>query len=168
MTEPNPQAPKPWYGRRGELLVAIQFIILFAFILTPSWSPLATPEWLAATEIGRWVVLILSWGIAIGFGALGSMHLREFITPLPYPVDHNQLVQRGAYALVRHPLYSSQIFAAFGWVVFSLSLPHLLILILGFVFFDYKASREEEWLTARHPEYTDYARRVRKFIPWIY
>lgn len=168
MKSPNTDDPKPWYGRRGELLVLIQFVLLFGFILMPQWSPLATPDWLAATELGRWAVLTIAWAIAIGFGALGSMHLREYITPLPYPVEHNRLVQHGVYTLVRHPLYSSQLFAAFGWVVFTLSLSHLVVLVVGFLFFDFKASREEEWLTARHPEYKDYAQRVRKFIPWVY
>ena len=83
-------------------------------------------------------------------------------------MDHSRLVTTGVYGLVRHPLYSSQLFAALGWTLFTLSLSHLGILVLGFLFFDYKASKEEGWLTVRHPEYTAYANRVRKFIPWIY
>lgn len=159
---------KPWYGRRGEVLVVIQFALMFAFILTPTWSPLTTPEQLAALAPLRWTVLVPTWLVALAFGALGSLHIRAYLTPLPYPVDHSRLVQHGVYALVRHPLYSSQLFAALGWVAFTASLPHLAILIAGFVFFDYKAGREERWLTERHPEYTDYARRVRKFVPWLY
>jgi protein-S-isoprenylcysteine O-methyltransferase Ste14 len=69
---------------------------------------------------------------------------------------------------VRHPLYSSQLFAALGWTLFTLSLTQLAILVLGFLFFDYKASKEEGWLTERHPEYAAYAARGRKFVPWIY
>ncbi|AGA92286.1 putative protein-S-isoprenylcysteine methyltransferase [Thioflavicoccus mobilis 8321] len=160
--------PKPWYGRRGELLVVIQFALMFAFILMPTWSPLITPEQLAALAHWRWGILIPTWFVALAFGALGSVHIREYLTPLPYPVDHNRLIQHGVYALVRHPLYSSQLFAALGWVAFTASLSHLAILIAGFLFFDYKAAHEERWLTERHPEYADYARRVRKFVPWIY
>lgn len=167
MSQDQPD-PKPWYGRRGELLVVIQFLILFGFLFMPIWGPLASPSALDALAPLRWAVLALSWAIALLFGLLGALHLREYITPLPYPVSHNRLVQEGVYARVRHPLYSSQLFAAFGWVVFTLSLPHFVILIVGFLFFDYKASREEAWLQARHPEYADYAKRVRKFIPWIY
>jgi protein-S-isoprenylcysteine O-methyltransferase Ste14 len=160
--------PKPWYGRRGELLVVIQFLILFGFIFMPIWRPITDPALLADLAPLRWAVLVASWLVAFAFGAFGALHLREFITPLPYPVNHSQLVQHGVYGWVRHPLYSSQLFAALGWVVFTASLSHLAVLIVGFLFFDYKASREEEWLQARHPEYADYARRVRKFIPWIY
>ncbi|QIK37294.1 isoprenylcysteine carboxylmethyltransferase family protein [Caldichromatium japonicum] len=155
-------------GEHGEYLVVLQFVLFFVFVLTPAWNPLATPAVLSILLIPRWLLLGLCWLIAILFSGLGVLHIRDYLTPLPYPVEHNRLVKQGAYAWVRHPLYSSLIFAGLGWICFTLSLSHLLILIIGFILLDYKASKEEHWLTERHPEYADYARRVRKFIPWIY
>lgn len=155
-------------GHRGEYLVALQFVLFFAFIIAPNWNPLATPAVLAALEPVRWAALGVLGLVSIAFGAFGMLHIRDYLTPLPYPVDHSQLVKHGVYAWVRHPLYSSQLLAALGWTLYSLSLPHLMILIIGFIFFDYKARKEEAWLTERHPEYADYARSVRKFVPWIY
>lgn len=155
-------------GKRGEYLVVLQFVLFFGFILTPEWNPLATPALLDTLAPLRWAALILFALVALIFGGLGSLHIRDYLTPLPYPVDHNQLVKHGVYAWVRHPLYSSQLFAALGWTLFSLSLPHLLILVIGFFFFDYKAGKEEGWLTERHPEYLDYAKIVKKFIPFVY
>ena len=149
-------------GHRGEYLVALQFVLMFVFILAPNWNPLATPGVLAALEPARWIALGGAGLVALVFGAFGSMHIRDYLTPLPYPVDHSQLVKHGVYAWVRHPPY------ALGWTLYTLSLTHLLILAVGFVFFDYKARKEEAWLTERHPEYADYAREVRKFVPWIY
>ena len=151
-------------GRRGEYLVVLQFVLFFAFIFVPAWSPVAS----AALAPLRWGALALCGAVAMALGGLGALHIREYLTPLPYPVDHSQLVQHGVYAWVRHPLYSSQLFAALGWTLYTLSLSHLLILVIGFLFFDYKASKEEAWLTERHPHYKDYARRVRKLVPWIY
>lgn len=155
-------------GKRGEYLVLIQFVLFFAFILIPRWSPFASEALLEGLAPVRWAALALCGLVALLLGGLGSAHIREYLTPLPYPVDHNQLVQHGIYSWVRHPLYSSQLFAALGWTLFTLSLSHLAILVLGFVFFDYKASKEERWLTERHPHYADYARRVRKLVPWVY
>lgn len=66
------------------------------------------------------------------------------------------------------PLYSSQLFAPFGWIIFTLSRSHLLPLVATFLFFSYKADKEELWLKERHPEYEEYAKRVKKFIPWGY
>ena len=162
------QPSKPNFGRRGELLVVIQFVLLFAFIFLPVWRPGVSAELLEATWLFRVTIGVAMGVIALVLGALGSHHIRDYLTPLPYPVDHSQLVQHGVYAIVRHPLYASQLFAAFGYVVYQLSLSHLLLLALGFLFFDYKAGKEEGWLSERHPEYVEYARRVRKFIPWVY
>lgn len=166
---PHRPGPKsPWHGPRGEWLVGIQFLLFFAFVLAPPWNPWLTEGLLAATEKLRVAALVLGILTSLGLGLFGVLHIRRYLTPLPYPVEHSRLVTTGVYGLVRHPLYSSQLFAALGWTLFTLSLDHLALLVLGFLFFDYKASKEESWLTERHPEYGSYAGRVRKFIPWIY
>ena len=162
------QPPAAWHGRRGELLVVIQFALLLAFVLAPRWNPWVGPgvlEWTYGLRLGALWVLGLS---ALAMAGLGAMQIRRYLTPLPYPVDHSQLVTGGIYGLVRHPLYGSQLIAALGWTSYTLSLSHLAILALGFLFFDFKASKEERWLTERHPEYPGYARRVRKLVPWVY
>lgn len=148
--------------------MVIQFLLVAAFILTPAWPTWTTPKALAPLAILRWMALALGLVAALGLSLFGVLHLRRNLTPLPYPVAHNRLVTLGVYALVRHPLYSSQLFAALGWTLYTLSLVHLALLVLAALFFDYKASKEEGWLRERHPEYSDYALRVRKFIPWIY
>jgi protein-S-isoprenylcysteine O-methyltransferase Ste14 len=165
---PGKLPPAAWHGRRGELLVAIQFALFFAFILAPPWSPWLQPELLAATQPLRLAALVIFAAAGVALGAFGSLAIRRYLTPLPYPVDHSRLVTTGVYGVVRHPLYSSQLFLALGWVCFTLSLSHLAILVLGAYFFDYKAAKEERWLTERHPEYAVYARSVRKLVPWIY
>ncbi len=155
----------PATGKRGEHLVAIQFILIFTFIILPDW-PLEAME--GTAPFIRWAALIVLWSTAAIFGGLGSSHLKEVLTPLPYPVEHSRLITTGIYGLVRHPLYSSQLFLGAGWTIFTMSVSHLLFTGLGFLFFSYKASREECWLTERHPDYTAYAKRVKKFIPFIY
>jgi protein-S-isoprenylcysteine O-methyltransferase Ste14 len=162
------QGPKARLGRRGEYLVVIQFVLMFAFILVPPWNPWVTPEIAASLAPARWVLGLGCAAVALLLGGLGVLNIRAYLTPLPYPVEHSRLVRHGVYGIVRHPLYSSQLFAAFGWATFTLSLSHLALLAIGFVFFDFKASKEEAWLTERHPEYVDYARGVRKLVPWIY
>jgi protein-S-isoprenylcysteine O-methyltransferase Ste14 len=70
-------------------------------------------------------------GIAIGIAlmasgfvlaARGVADLGGAMTPLPRPRDDAELVQTGAYALVRHPVYGGLILAAFGWALLKASL----------------------------------------------
>jgi protein-S-isoprenylcysteine O-methyltransferase Ste14 len=159
---------RPGLGRRGEMLVALQFALMIIFIVAPVWHPGLSPGLLADLWLVRLLLAVPFAAAAVILGAMGSHHLRHYLTPLPYPVEDSRLVQHGVYAIVRHPLYSSLLSAALAWTLYSLSLTHLLLLIVGFLFFDLKARKEETWLTERHPEYRDYARRVSKFVPYLY
>ena len=167
---PAPPLPSdtPRPGRRGELLVVLQFVLFFAFLFIPVWNPWLSQDLMSSTAYPRLGLLAMCGLIALAMGLLGLFNLGRNLTPLPYPLDHNQLVTQGVYGWVRHPLYSSQLFAALGWVCYSLSLGHLLLLVVGFLFFDYKARKEEGWLSQRHLEYADYAKRVSKLVPWVY
>jgi protein-S-isoprenylcysteine O-methyltransferase Ste14 len=156
---------KPRFGGRGEYLVAIQVIIVAAFLMVPPWPPEIAGETLPWLGWLRLAALLLSGGVALFFAVGGFLAIRKYLTPLPYPVEDNRLVETGVYGVIRHPLYSSQLFAAAGWTLFTASLPHLLITLAAFAFFNFKASKEEAWLTERHPEYPDYARRVGKLFP---
>jgi protein-S-isoprenylcysteine O-methyltransferase Ste14 len=159
---------KPGFGARGELLVAIQFALMIGFALLPVWHPgLGADAMDASGGLRTWLAAPFAL-IALVFGAFGSVHIRDYLTPLPYPVDHSQLVQHGVYGIVRHPLYASLLFAGAAWTLYNASLSHLLALVVAFLFFDYKARKEEAWLTERHPEYVEYAQRVRKLIPFVY
>ena len=120
-------------------------------------------------------LLALTWIIAsiLGLGALiliikGLIDLGKNLTPLPYPIENGELVQTGIYGIVRHPLYSGIIFAAFGWTIFQFSLSHLIATAILLIFFDIKSSREETWLSDKYPHYSEYRQRVKKLIPGIY
>ncbi len=155
-------------ANKGTPLVIIQFLLMGVFILAPVWQPSGIEKIAESLHIPRTILAVLCGIIALLSGGIGSRNIKQYLTPLPYPVEDNELVTTGVYRLVRHPLYSSLLFAGFGWVVYTLSLSHLLLLIGAFFFFSFKAAKEEEWLTERHPEYAEYKRRVKKFIPFIY
>lgn len=164
----NGPGPNPGVGRRGEWLVAIQFALMLGFALLPVWQPGLSAAFLAASAPWR-LALALPFGlIALVLAGLGARHLGDALTPLPYPVERSRLVQHGVYAIVRHPLYASLLSLGLAWTLWQLSLSHLLLLGLAFWFFDYKANREERWLTERHPDYPAYAERVPKFVPYLY
>jgi protein-S-isoprenylcysteine O-methyltransferase Ste14 len=155
------------FGAKGELLVAIQIALVALFVFTPVWPDLRSGDLYRQLAIPRWIALLAGMltGAMLVIG--GVTGIRKYLTPLPYPVEDNRLVETGVYALVRHPLYSAQLLATAGWTIYTLSLSHLLLTIASYIFFSHKASKEEAWLTERHPEYRDYAARVGKFLPGV-
>lgn len=119
---------------------------------------------LALTVLG--LALMLA-GAALAIG--GVLRLGSNLTPLPYPRDCSSLVESGAYAIVRHPIYSGLILGALGWALRVHGPLTLLYALALFAFFDVKSRLEERWLAEKFgDQYEAYRRRVRKLIPWLY
>ncbi len=157
-----------WHrNERGEYWVIAQMLLLLGFAVLP---PLRTgpvtfsPPWLYLS----WGAAALSAGISGGLMLGGVLALGENLTPLPYPKEEGVLVRSGVYGIVRHPLYSSLIFAALAWALFQMSWVHGLAVIGFFLFFNAKATREEAWLAGKYADYSIYQQQVKKLIPWIY
>jgi protein-S-isoprenylcysteine O-methyltransferase Ste14 len=129
---------------------------------------------LALAFHGDWTRLdmILSGGVlfALGaaFGIAGVIALKSNRTPFPKPCEGSRLVQSGIYGHVRHPLYTSVILASLGWALVWQSRPALLVAVALVPFLHAKARREERWLRERFPDYADYEKRVKRFLPWVY
>ena len=82
------------------------------------------------------------------------------MTPYPRPRETGELIEKGPYRFVRHPIYVAGLLFFLG-VGLSSSVPATLgALALGTLWWR-KAAIEEEHLAAQFPEYEDYRRRVR-------
>ncbi len=106
--------------------------------------------------------------VGAGVALVGALGLGRNLTPFPKPAEQARLVQNGIYSLIRHPLYTSVISVSIAWALLWQSWLALLVALALIPFFHSKARHEERWLRERFPEYADYARRVRRFIPWLY
>ncbi len=117
------------------------------------------------------LLLWLGYGIFIlgtVIALIAAINLGKNLTPLPRPKENAELIQRGIYRFVRHPIYFGVIVLSFGWGLIQQStLVWLYVLIIA-IFFDIKSRKEEQWLVERFSAYADYQGRVRKLIPWIY
>ena len=122
-------------------------------------------QWQSAATFIIGITLLVVGG---GLGIAGVRALGQNLTAYPKPREDSTLVQHGVYQLVRHPLYSSLMFASVGWALFrgswtGLAAAGALVLLLHA-----KAIREERWLRGRYPGYGDYERRVKRYVPWLW
>ena len=154
----------PSLGPRGEGWVLIQGVLL-VLVAAAGWS--LGPDWsgpLRLVGVGVGIALIAGGIILV---VRGVADLGGAMTPLPRPREDAALVETGAYALVRHPIYGGLILAAFGWAIAQASIGAAILATVLATFLRLKSMREERWLETRYPEYTAYRARTRRFIPWI-
>lgn len=157
-----------WKGPRGEYWVLVQAGLLIGFGLLPVYRPAGIEVPVAPSIYWVWAGAIVLAGIATILLLKGLLDLGHNLTPLPHPKDAGELVQSGAYRVVRHPLYSGLTLAALSWSVYQVSLSHLIGALILLLFFNAKADREERWLVEKYPDYQDYRKQVKKLIPWVY
>lgn len=82
-------------------------------------------------------------------------------------VDH-ELIERGPYALVRHPIYTGILGTMAGTALFGGTLRGVCAFALLLAGFVYKMTQEEKLMESSFPEaYPAYRRRVKALIPWI-
>ncbi len=159
--------PKWWRGTRGEWYVIAQEIFgLLVFLGPRTYSGLpAWPSFIVpiASVIGKIFAVV---GILLLIA--GIITLGKNLTPLPYPKENSELVEKGPYRFVRHPIYSGVIILTLGYALIVHGWLTLLYVALLFIFFDLKARKEEQWLREKFSNYTAYSQRVSRLIPYIY
>jgi protein-S-isoprenylcysteine O-methyltransferase Ste14 len=156
-----------WKGGRGEWYVLGQV----GLILLVVFGPRSVPGLPALPPAVGWLTSGIGTALMAG-GILwviaGGARLGANLTALPHPKDDGRLIETGAYAFVRHPMYCGAIWWAVGLAFHTQGLLTLGYAMLLAVFLDVKASREERWLCTKFPDYVSYRRRVRKLVPFVY
>jgi protein-S-isoprenylcysteine O-methyltransferase Ste14 len=158
---------QPSFGSRGEWWVVAQFVVIPILLIATIAVPLGSPWLPALSLIGR-ALGVITAVFAAWLLFRGVVDLGRNLTPNPKPIDDGQLVQTGAYAVVRHPIYAGLIFGMLAIGLFSNSLMGVLSAVILFAFFDLKSRKEEQWLSEKYSEYEAYRRKTRKLIPLVY
>jgi protein-S-isoprenylcysteine O-methyltransferase Ste14 len=78
------------------------------------------------------------------------------------------LVRRGTYRFIRHPIYVGEMVALVGAVCFSPSLPRAGIVLAMVVIQTYRAVQEERLLEVNIPEYAEYKKARKRFVPGLF
>ena len=152
---------KPSFAARGGWWVVAQGGLIAAGLAA---GPLGAAEHPA---VALRVIGGLLAGAGAGFGVAGVLALGRQITPFPKPDAGALLVQRGIFRYVRHPLYTSVMALAWAWGLVWASAAALVVAGLLCALLYFKARTEELWLREQFPDYADYERRVRRFVPWV-
>jgi protein-S-isoprenylcysteine O-methyltransferase Ste14 len=155
----------PSLGPRGEGWVVLQIVLLAVVIIAGLASDGAWTGPLESLTSPLGLALLLAGGLLAGRGILD---LGRNLTPVPRPREDARLVDTGAYALVRHPLYGGLALGALGWSLLVASPLSLLLAAVLAIVLDLKSRREEAWLRERYPGYLAYMARTRRLIPWLY
>jgi protein-S-isoprenylcysteine O-methyltransferase Ste14 len=136
---------------------------LLAFVAT-YWTFISIGVVEPGTAIAaNWMIYSLIF-LSLAIAAWARLSLGRNIGFVP---AQRELVMRGAYAYVRHPIYTSIFITYFAFVLSSFSLVNALQAALGCFWFMIKSGVEERFLAA-DPAYRDYLRRVRwRWLPGI-
>jgi protein-S-isoprenylcysteine O-methyltransferase Ste14 len=155
----------PSLGPRGEGWFLLQLLLLLTIVVAAVAFPMKLDG--SMEQIARVVGLVGLVGGLIVFG-LGIVTLGGSLSPLPKPLASAELIERGIYRSIRHPIYTGLILAALGGSIYAVS-PLALLFTLGLaVVLDLKARREEIWLRQQYAGYAGYSERTKKFIPLVY
>jgi protein-S-isoprenylcysteine O-methyltransferase Ste14 len=144
-------------------LVGIQGLLGLAYLLpVGAYWPEALPQ------TPGWVA-VLAIGLGLFMGGNGLWQIREHLSPFPSPKAHAQLVTDGAYALVRHPIYTGIVLILAGYALYTSHAYRLAITGLLLLLFYFKSGYEERKLQAMFSEYRWYKKRVGRLwprLPW--
>ena len=156
-----------WQGKRGEWYVILQVAFLAIVVLGPiTYGRGARWPDSAAPFLEAFGLVLVGAGFMLSLAAITE--LRRNLSPLPAPKPAATLVTSGPYRLVRHPIYGGLALFALGWSLafggwVSLASAAALAVVL-----ERKAVREELLLLARFPDYQEYRRRTRRFLPYLF
>ena|SRR2546421_1300761 len=110
---------------------------------------------------------LLTHALALGSLAVGLLARLSLGRNIGFVPAQRELVMSGAYAFVRHPIYSGVFLSFLGVVLRGYSLRNLLIIGIGAGLFVIKTFMEEDFLK-EDPAYARYMKRVRsRWIPFV-
>lgn len=137
--------------------VGIQALLLVAIVMLPRDTSWPTGDLMRT--IGSAVFFA---GVALGIWA--GVYLGRGLTPSPLPNGSTELVVKGPYAIVRHPMYTAVITLSIGITLKSGSALVLAATVALIALFAVKARWEEAQLALAFPGYDQYMTSKGRFL----
>src|SRR5262245_47055375 len=148
------------WGRIMILLVALAYWGARAGPLgaARAWVPTSPSEWLGAAVVLVGLFVTVWARLVLGSNWSGAVAFKQ---------DH-ELIERGPYRLVRHPIYTGILMMALGTAILQARISSFVFCGALPIGLWCKLRAEEELLTRPFPEaYPSYRQRVRGLIPFV-
>ena len=133
-------------------------LLFFARGAAPIWRPAGGAAWGLALVVSAG--LLFTWWARVTLGRLWSSGVER-------KADH-RVIREGPYALVRHPIYTGIIFAAWATACLPATITSFSGALLFTLAYVIKARLEERFLREQLGDaaYRDYAREVPMLVPF--
>lgn len=149
----------------GKIFVVLQFTLASVYIAGTIAENRLTDR--AQTDFIYGVsIFFLFLGVLIV--SLAIFAFRQRITPNPVPLASAKLRTNGIYCYIRHPMYTSVIFAFIGISLFMNAYIMFFSNIVVVIFLVIKINFEESRLLEKFHEYEAYRKKTKRLIPFIY
>ncbi len=141
-------------------------------LLLLNWRAWFSDPW-SPIHLVSWILLVGALGLA-AYGFVLLQRLGRATAPPPgsplHGFEHTSaLVVTGAYRFIRHPLYASLLYLAWGAALKTASWPSLGLAAATSFFLWATGRREEREMIDRFGDaYRQYMTRTRRFVPWIW
>jgi protein-S-isoprenylcysteine O-methyltransferase Ste14 len=167
------------YVSRASLLAPRShgFYRFFAWETILALTALNLDHWLthpfAWYQLVSWFLLVISLFLVIHgirlLKQMGQQNTQRDDSPMLDFEKTTAIVTAGAYRYIRHPLYSSLMFLAWGVAFKVLSWPNIVLAVIATMFLVATARAEEaEDIRFFGPAYQEYMQRTRMFIPFLF
>lgn len=114
---------------------------------------------------GAMLTLCLA-GAVLGVYTLWHNRLGNF-NIYPQVKDSAQLIVSGPYRFIRHPMYTSLLLVALGFVLYNGHMMNVVSFAILVVVLFTKAINEERFLSEKFTGYRDYMSRTSRFLPYV-
>ncbi len=122
---------------------------------------------ISSTEAVKWIAGVLCIaGLAFCVWARATLG-RNWSGTVTLKEEH-ELIERGPYRVVRHPIYTGLLVMIFATAITSGYLSGMVAVILAFTSFWIKLGGEEKLMLQQFPDqYRSYQQRVKRIIPFV-
>ena len=140
------------------ILVFLQFFIITLHFF--KWEFIPEKQIIQETPFScflGFLIIIISFIILL----VAIKDLGRNLSPFPRPIINSNLVTKGIYRFMRHPMYYSLIFISFGIFLTKLSIYYLFLLISLGLIIKFKIALEEQYLKNKFKNYILYQNEVK-------